>query len=152
MARGQAIIIELRIAMHASMQALHAAAHMRQTSLWSACCMHMSMQSWHIAMQASSIDIMTAEFIPCMRIIERIIVLHMSAQFMHAGEQSIIWVEHTVHACSQAEQASMQACMSAMSMVSMPPIMPFIESIIIASIARSFVEPETGETTRLTAG
>ena len=62
-----------------------------------------------MAMHASSIDIMTAGVIPCMRIIERIIVLHMSAQFMHADEQSIICVEHTVQACSQAEHASMQA-------------------------------------------
>jgi hypothetical protein len=80
------------------------------------------MHSWHIAMHASSIDIMTAGVMPCIRIIERIMVLHMSAQFMHAGAQSIIWVEHTVHACSQAEQASIQACMTDMSMVFMPGI------------------------------
>lgn|GEM_PF-6440290 len=127
--------------MHASMQALHAAAHIRHTSLWASCFMHMSMQSWHIAMQASSIDIMTAGVIPCRRIIERIMVLHMSAQFMQAGEQSIICVEHTVQACSHAEHASMQACMSDMSIACMPGIMSmlFIESIIIASIASSFV-------------
>ncbi|WP_406249036.1 hypothetical protein ACI7YT_03175 [Microbacterium sp. M] len=53
---------------------------------------------------------------------ERIIVLHMSAQFMHAVEQSIICVEQTVQACSQAEQASMHACMTAMSIVGMPGI------------------------------
>ncbi|MGN8027926.1 hypothetical protein [Microbacterium sp. 22242] len=110
LSRCQAAIIELRIAMHASMHALQAAAHIRQTSLWFSCGMHMSMQSWHIAMQASSIDIITAGVMPCMRIIERIIVLHMSAQFMQAGEQSIICVEQTVHACSHAEHASMQAC------------------------------------------
>jgi hypothetical protein len=46
----------------------------------------------------------------------------MSAQFMHAGAHDIICVEHTVHACSQAEQASIQACMTDMSMVSMPGI------------------------------
>ncbi|GAA2945374.1 hypothetical protein GCM10010458_33420 [Microbacterium luteolum] len=51
--------------------------------------MHSSMHSWHIAMQALSIDIMVAGVIPCIRIIERIMVLHMSAQFMHAGAQSI---------------------------------------------------------------
>jgi len=142
------------MAMQASMHALHAAAHIRQTSLCASCCMHMSMQSWHIAMQASSIDIMTAGVIPCMRIIERIIVLHMSAQFMHAGEQSIICVEHTVQACSHAEHASMQACMSDMSIASMPGIMSmlFIESIIIASITSSFVHREGGRTTRLTTG
>lgn len=72
------------------MHALQAAAHIRQTSLCASCFMHMSMQSWHIAMQASSIDIITAGVIPCMRIMDRIMVLHMSAQFMQAGEQSII--------------------------------------------------------------
>ena len=87
-------------------------------------------------MHASSIDIMAAGVMPCIRIIARIIVLHMSAQFMHAGAQSIIWVEHTVHACSQAEQASIHACMTDMSMVFMPGIaMPSLDimSIIIES-------------------
>ncbi|GAA1987432.1 hypothetical protein GCM10009777_22210 [Microbacterium pumilum] len=56
----------------------------------SACFMHSSMQSWHMAMHASSIDIIVAAFMPCIRIMARIIVLHMSAQFMHAGAQSII--------------------------------------------------------------
>ncbi|WP_227529412.1 hypothetical protein [Microbacterium tenebrionis] len=65
---------------------------------------------------------MTAGVMPCIRIIERIIVLHMSAQFMHAGAQSISCVEQTVHACSHAEHASMHACMTAMSIVSMPLI------------------------------
>jgi hypothetical protein len=148
----QAGIIEPRIAMQASMHALHAAAHIRHTSLCPSCFMHMSMQSWHIAMHASSIDIITAGVIPCMRIIERIIVLHMSAQFMHAGEQSIICVEHTVQACSQAEHASIQACMSDMSIIWLPGIMPFIESIIIASIESSSVHRSGGRTTRLTPG
>jgi hypothetical protein len=96
------------------------------------------MQSWHMAMHASSIDIITAGVIPCGRIMARIIVLHMSAQFMHAGAHDIICVEHTVHACSQAEQASIQACMSDMSMVSMPgiDIMSFdMAPIIMASIS-----------------
>ncbi len=146
-------MIDPRIAVHASMHALQAAAHIRQTSLCPSCFMHMSMQSWHIAMHASSIDIITAGVIPCMRIIDRIIVLHMSAQFMQAGEQSIICVEHTVQACSQAEHASMQACMSDMSIISMPGIMlPFIESIIIASIESSSVHRKGGRTTRLTPG
>jgi methionine-rich copper-binding protein CopC len=99
--------------------------------------MHSSMQVWHIAMQASSIAIIDAGVIPCMRIIARIIVLHMSAQFMHAGAHDISCVEHTVHACSQAEQASIQACSTAMSIVSMPgiDIMSFdMASIIMASI------------------
>jgi len=94
---------------------------------------------WHIAMHASSIDIMTAGVMPCIRIIERIIVLHMSAQFMQAVAHDIICVEHTVHACSQAEQASIQACMTAMSMLCMPgiDIMSFdMAPIIIASIRR----------------
>jgi len=94
---------------------------------------------WHIAMHASSIDIMTAGVMPCIRIIERIMVLHMSAQFMQAVAHDIICVEHTVHACSQAEQASIQACMTAMSMLCIPgiDIMSFdMAPIIIASIRR----------------
>ena len=100
--------------------------------------MHMSMQVWHIAMQASSIDIIDAGVMPCIRIIERIIVLHMSAQFMHAGAQSIVCVEQTVHACSHAEHASMQACMTDMSIIAMSgiDIMFFdMAPIIIESIA-----------------
>ena len=58
--------------------------------------MHSSMHVWHIAMQASSMDIIDAGVMPCIRIIDRIMVLHMSAQFMQAGEQSIICVEHTL--------------------------------------------------------
>lgn len=92
-------------------------------------------------MQASSIAIMTGGVIPCMRSMLRIIVLHISAQFMHAGAQSIICIAQTVQACSHAAQASMHACaaliMGAMSMAGMPSI--FIMSsdiafIIIASI------------------
>ncbi|GAA1141677.1 hypothetical protein GCM10009651_27270 [Microbacterium natoriense] len=100
--------------------------------------MHMSMQVWHIAMQASSIDIIDAGVMPCIRIIDRIIVLHMSAQFMHDGAQSIICVEHTVQACSQAEHASMHACMTDMSIIAMSgiDIMFFdMAPIIIESIA-----------------
>jgi len=129
------------MAVHASMQAWHDCAHMRQMSLWSACVMHMSMQTWHIAMQASSIAIIAAGVMPCMRIIARIVVLHMSAQFMHAGAQSIICVEQTVHACSQAEHASMHACITAMSIAAMSgiDIMSFdIAPIIIESIAHRF--------------
>ncbi|MDT0184097.1 hypothetical protein Q9S36_28285 [Microbacterium sp. ARD31] len=83
--------------------------------------------------------IIEAGVMPCIRIMERIIVLHMSAQFMHAGAHDIICVEQTVHACSQAEQASIQACITAMSIVSMPgiDIMSFdMASIIMVSIAR----------------
>lgn len=100
--------------------------------------MHSSMQVWHMAMHASSIAIMEAGVIPCMRIIERIMVLHMSAQFIHAGAHDIIWVEQTVHACSQAEQASIQACRTAMSISCMPgiDIMSFdMAPIIMLSIA-----------------
>ena len=70
----------------------------------------------------------------------RIIVLHMSAQFMHAVAHDIICVEHTVHACSQAEQASIHACITDMSMVAIPgiDIMSFdMASIIMESISRS---------------
>ena len=109
-------------AMQASMHALQDWAHILQTSLMSACFMHSSMATWHIAMHASSIDIIAAGVMPCMRSIARIIVLHMSAQFMHAGAHDIICVEHTVHACSQAEQASIHACMTDMSIVFIPGI------------------------------
>jgi hypothetical protein len=97
------------------------------------------MQVWHIAMQASSIAIIAAGVIPCIRIIARIIVLHMSAQFMHAGAHDIICVEQTVHACSHAEHASMHACMTDMSIMSIPgiDIMSLdIAPIIIESIPR----------------
>ncbi len=126
-----------------------------QTSLSSACSMHSSMQTWHIAMQASSIDIIAAGVMPCIRIMARIIVLHMSAQFMHAGEHDIIWVAQIVHACSHAEQASIQACIFDMSIVSIPgiDIMSFdIMSIIMASIAHSVSAcPWGGHNARLAA-
>ncbi|WP_460796622.1 hypothetical protein [Microbacterium sp. GXF0217] len=69
---------------------------------------------------------------------ERIIVLHMSAQFMQAGAQSIICTEQTVQACSHAEHASMHACITDMSIMSMPgiDIMSFdMAPIIIESIS-----------------
>ncbi|MFD0791273.1 hypothetical protein ACFQ0P_12755 [Microbacterium insulae] len=87
-----------------------------------------------------------------MRIIARIIVLHMSAQFMHAGAHDIICVEHTVHACSHAEQASIQACSTAMSIVSMPgiDIMSFdMASIIMASMGHLPFPWGTGRIARL---
>jgi len=123
------------------MHALHASAHILQTGLWSACSMHSSMHIWHIAMQASSIATMTAGVMPCMRIIDRIMVLHMSAQFMHAGAQSIICVEHTVQACSHAAHASIQACIIAMSIAGMPSIdimSADMASIIFMSISHHF--------------
>lgn len=133
------------MAVQASMHALHASAHIAQTGLMSACSMHSSMQTWHIAMQASSIDIIAAGVMPGIRSIARIIVPHMSAQFMHAGPQdigipSIIWVEQTVHACSHAAHASMHAITTCMSIDSMPGIAmaPAIRSIIIASISAAF--------------
>lgn len=108
--------------------------------------MHSSMHIWHIAMQASSIAIIVAGVMPCIRIIERIIVLHMSAQFMQAGEQSIICVEHTVHACSHAEHASMQACMADMSIAAMSGIDIFdIASIIIESISHRLLIGNSGQ-------
>ena len=63
---------------------------MRQTSLISACDMHSSMHVLHIAMHASSIAIMLAMSIPIGRIMARIIVLHMSAQFMHIAAHDIV--------------------------------------------------------------
>ena len=90
MAAQAAIIIEFLTAMQASMHALQACAHILHTALMSAWSMHSSMQVWHIAMHASSIAIMLAGVMPCIRIIDRIIVLHMSAQFMQAGEHPSI--------------------------------------------------------------
>jgi hypothetical protein len=114
------------------------------------------MQTWHIAMHALSIAIIEAGVMPCIRIIERIVVLHMSAQFMHAGEQSIICVEHTVHACSHAAHASMHACMTDMSIIPMSGIdsMFFdMAPIIIESIAHRFLcSRSAGRTTRLAPG
>src|SRR6187431_200473 len=101
--------------------------------------MHSSMQFWHIAMHASSIDIIAVGVMPCIRIMVRIMVLHMSAQFMHTGAHDIPWVEHTTQACSHAEQASIQACITDMSIMFMPgiDIMSLdIMSIIIESILR----------------
>lgn len=124
-------------AMQASMQARHDAAHMRHTSLSAACSAHASMHARHISMQASSIAIIDAGVMPCMRSIERIIVPHMSAQFMHSGAHDISCVAHTVHACSHAAHASRQACMSGMSIASIPgiAIMSFdMASFIMASI------------------
>jgi len=112
--------------------------------------MHSSMQTWHIAMHASSIAIMAAGVMPSMRSIERIMVLHMSAQFMHAGAQSIIWVEQIVHACSQAEQASIHACMTDMSIFSIPGIDVFdIAPIIMESIPHLASLAFDGQSTRL---
>lgn len=94
--------------MQASMQAWHDCAHIMQTAS-PVCSMHSSMHIWHIAMHASSMATMTAGVIPLMRNIDRIMVWHMSAQFMHAGAQDMPCSAQTVHACSQAAQASMQA-------------------------------------------
>ncbi|MGM7671571.1 hypothetical protein ACSU1G_31215 [Microbacterium sp. A93] len=108
-----------------------------------------------MAMQASSIDIITAGVMPCIRIIDRIIVLHMSAQFMHDGAQSIICIEQMVQACSQAEQASIQACMTAMSIISMPGIAFMscdMAPIIIESIAHRFPQIRGEQGTRLRPG
>jgi len=114
------------------------------------------MHIWHIAMHASSIAIMVAGVMPCIRSIDRIMVLHMSAQFMHAGPQSIIWVEQTVHACSHAEHASIHACITAMSIIAMSVDSMFFDMapIIIESIAHRFPSSaaaglSAGRTTRL---
>ncbi|SEB47440.1 hypothetical protein SAMN04489807_0922 [Microbacterium hydrocarbonoxydans] len=93
-------------------------------------------------MQASSIAIIDAGVIPCIRIIDRIMVLHMSAQFMHAGAQSMSCVEHTVHACSQAAHASMHAWRTLMSIAAMSGIDVMFErmaSIIIESMFHRFL-------------
>ena len=87
-------------------------------------------------MQASSIAIITGGVMPCMRSIVRIMVPHMSAQFMHEVAQSISCVEQTVQACSQAAQASMHACIIAMSIAAMP-------SIIIMSSDMAFIIMES---------
>ncbi|MER7523026.1 hypothetical protein [Microbacterium oxydans] len=113
------------------------------------------MHALHIAMQAFSIAIIEAGVIPCIRIIDRIMVLHMSAQFMQAGAQSISCVEHTVQACSQAAHASMHACMTAMSIICMSGIDSMLfdmAPIIIESIAHRFLVESAGRTTRLAPG
>jgi uncharacterized protein YjbJ (UPF0337 family) len=115
-----------------------------------------------MAMHASSMAIIDAGVMPCIRIRERIIVLHMSAQFMQAGAQSMSCVEHTVHACSHAEHASMQACSTDMSIAARSMVVAsgaevmFVRqaSIIIESIAHRFrrrPQPgvRAGRTTRL---
>jgi len=144
--------IDARIAMHASTQALHACAHMRHTS--SSISMQASMHIWHIATHASSMAIMTAGVMPFMRIIDRIMVLHMSAQFMHAGAQSIISIAQIVQACSHAEQASIHACIVDMSIDSMPGIdimSLLMTSIIIASMPVR-LPPRSGGQVRPTWG
>lgn len=101
----------------------------------------------HISMHASSIAIVDAGVIPGIRSMERIIVPHMSAQLMHVVAHDIIWVAHTVHACSHAAQASRQACTSAMSIVSVPgiDIMSFdMASFIMASIPHLASASEDG--------
>lgn len=70
---------------------------------------------------------------PFGRIIIRIIVFAMSAQFVHIPAHMAISADiimdpaHIVHACSQAEQDSMHSCITAMSM-------PCIESECISII------------------
>ncbi len=96
-------------------------------------------------MQASSIAIITGAVMPDIRIMARIIVLHMSAQFEQAGAQSmgrpsIIWAEHTVHACSHAAHASMHACISAMSRSGMPSI-DIISGVMASRIMASIRHP-----------
>lgn len=101
-----------------------------------------------MAMHASSMAIIEAGVIPCIRSIDRIIVLAMSAQFMQAGEQSIICVEHTVQACSHAAHASMHACTTDMSIICMSGIdsMFFdMAPIIIESIAHRFLGRVDGQ-------
>jgi hypothetical protein len=134
------------------MQARHDWAHIRHTALSCACSMHSSMQTWHIAMQASSIAIIAAGVIPCIRSIARIVVWHMSAQFMHAVLHDISCVAHTVHACSHAEHASRHACTTVMSSAAMPGIdMPSadIASFIMASIRLLASVSSDGQVTRL---
>lgn len=86
--------------------------------------MHSSAQAWHIAMHASSIIVMVGIFMPVGRIIIRIMVLHMSAQFMHVAMHLAVPVmpsaahmsAHVVQACSHAAHASIHSCIVAMSM------------------------------------
>jgi hypothetical protein len=66
-------------------------------------------------MQASSIAIIDAGVIPCIRIMARIIVLHMSAQFMHedamsADMMSMEGMSTDMSAMMAAAQACMDAC------------------------------------------
>ena len=75
--------------------------------------MHSSMHIWHIAMHASSMAIIDALSMPCIRILARIMVLHMSAQFMHAAHSEVCKM------CAQSCQACMDACMAVKDMMMM---------------------------------
>ena len=55
------------------MHASQALMHIWQISL-SVCGRHASTHAWHIAMHASSMRIIAAGVMPCMRIMERIVV------------------------------------------------------------------------------
>src|SRR6187431_837092 len=95
--------------------------------------MHSAAHAMHIVMQACIMAIMLSMSIAAGRIIMRIIVLHMSAQFMHIAmhlPMSAMLIEllaHMVHACSQAEHASIRSCMALMSM----PSIEAVELLII---------------------
>lgn len=77
-----------------------------------------------MAIQASNIIATVSMSIPAGRIIIRIMVLHMSAQFIHVAMQAAVLGRpceahisaQVVQACSQAEHASIHSCIMAMSM------------------------------------
>jgi hypothetical protein len=96
------------------------------------------MHIWHVAIVASSIDMVTSRVMPCIRSMQFIIVLHIAAQFMQAGAHGVISMEHTMDACSHAEQASRQASRTDISVVLMPALAMSLDimSIIIEFTAQ----------------
>jgi hypothetical protein len=97
----------------------------------------------HMVMHASIIAIMLAMSIAIGRMVIRIMVLHMSAQFMHMAmdfSMPVMPIEllaHIVQACSHAAHASMRSCMALMSMPSIAAVDPSI--IAIMSMEKCYV-------------
>jgi hypothetical protein len=93
---------------------------------------HSAAQAFADIMHACSMVIMPSTSIAAGRSVIRIMVLLMSAQFMHIAAHFSIaatpieLVAHIVHACSQAEQASTKFCMAVMSMRSIIGVSIFI--------------------------
>ena len=97
---------------------------MRHISLMSMCISHSAAHAIAMVVQASIIAIVPAISMAAGRIIMRIMVLLMSAMFMHMAPHfsmpamPIALAAHIVQACSHAALASMRFCMADMSMPS----------------------------------
>jgi len=118
----------------------------------SACVMHSSMQAWHMATQASRAAVMLSMSMPIGRIIMRIMVLLMSAQFMHMVMQVAIpspamESAQIVQAISHAEHASIAACIIDMSIgimgieaSDMPLDIDIIMSLVMVFMTKYYVD------------